>query len=68
MGYSHPDLVKLARSGEFITAAICRPALGSYPSVSWAKIIEEGILSVAPKGLDQMFSMQCGSWSVRCTS
>ncbi|BGP16197.1 4-aminobutyrate transaminase [Rhodosporidiobolus nylandii] len=61
VGYNNPDLIKLAKTDEFATAAMARPALGSYPSTEWAEIIETGLLKVAPKGLDQLTTMQCGS-------
>lgn len=35
-----------------------RPALGSYPPVDWADVVNEGILKVAPKGLNQVFTTQ----------
>lgn len=40
---------------------MARPALGSFPSTEWAEIIETGLLKIAPKGLDQLTTMQCGS-------
>ncbi|GAA6006826.1 hypothetical protein JCM10207_009108 [Rhodosporidiobolus poonsookiae] len=61
VGYNNPDLIKLAKSDEFATAAMARPALGSFPSTEWAEIIETGLLKVAPKGLEQLTTMQCGS-------
>lgn len=61
VGYNHPDLIKLAKTDEFATAAMARPALGSFPSTEWAEIIETGLLKVAPAGLDQLCTMQCGS-------
>merc|ERR1712093_76322 len=64
VGYNHPDLVKLAKSDEFVAAAINRPALGSFPSSNWAEVIETGPRKVAPAGLDQLFTMQCGSCAV----
>ncbi|GAA5874302.1 hypothetical protein JCM8547_007557 [Rhodosporidiobolus lusitaniae] len=61
VGYNNPDLIKLAKTDGFATAAMARPALGSFPSTEWAEIIETGLLKVAPKGLDQLTTMQCGS-------
>ncbi|GAA5915183.1 hypothetical protein JCM6882_001131 [Rhodosporidiobolus microsporus] len=61
VGYNNPDLIKLAKTDEFATAAMARPALGSFPSTEWAEIIETGLLKVAPQGLDQLTTMQCGS-------
>lgn len=40
---------------------MARPALGSFPGIDWAEIIETGLLKVAPMGLDQLTTMQCGS-------
>lgn len=42
-------------------AIINRPALGNFPSHDWASILRTGILSVAPKGLDQVFTAMAGS-------
>lgn len=38
-----------------------RPALGNFPSHDWAEILETGILKVAPKGLNQVFTAMAGS-------
>lgn len=43
------------------SAIINRPALGNFPQHDWADILESGILSVAPKGLNQVFTAQAGS-------
>lgn len=40
---------------------INRPALGNFPSHDWAEILKTGILTVAPKGLDQVFTAMAGS-------
>jgi 4-aminobutyrate aminotransferase/(S)-3-amino-2-methylpropionate transaminase len=63
VGYNHPDLLRLARSDEFITAAINRPAIGSFPPAKWAEWIQTGINAphVRPKGLDQVYTAMCGS-------
>jgi 4-aminobutyrate aminotransferase/(S)-3-amino-2-methylpropionate transaminase len=44
-----------------ISALINRPALGNFPSHDWAKTLESGILKVAPKGLNQVFTSTTGS-------
>ncbi|BGP36178.1 4-aminobutyrate transaminase [Rhodotorula kratochvilovae] len=49
VGYNNPDLIQLAKSDEFATAAMARPALGSFPSTEWADIIETGLLKGAFK-------------------
>jgi len=43
------------------SALINRPALGNFPSSDWASILRTGILSVAPKGLNQVFTGMSGS-------
>lgn len=44
-----------------ISSLINRPALGNFPSHDWAEILETGILKVAPKGLNQVFTAMAGS-------
>ena len=44
-----------------ISALINRPALGNFPQHDWADILKTGILTVAPKGLDQVFTAMAGS-------
>ncbi|KAI0603167.1 aminotransferase class-III-domain-containing protein [Biscogniauxia sp. FL1348] len=61
VGYNNPGLVKAAKSPEMINALINRPALGNFPSHDWAEILETGILKVAPKGLNQVFTAMAGS-------
>lgn len=43
------------------SALINRPALGNFPQHDWADILKTGILKVAPKGLDQVFTALAGS-------
>ncbi|QSZ30628.1 hypothetical protein DSL72_000186 [Monilinia vaccinii-corymbosi] len=61
VGYSNPHLLKAARSEQMASAIVNRPALGNFPSHDWADIIKTGILKVAPKGLDQVFTAMAGS-------
>ncbi|KAI5474839.1 hypothetical protein MNV49_002343, partial [Pseudohyphozyma bogoriensis] len=61
IGYNAPDLIKLAKSDEFAVAAMNRPALGSFPNAEWADTINEGLLSVAPKGCPHIVTTVCGS-------
>jgi 4-aminobutyrate aminotransferase / (S)-3-amino-2-methylpropionate transaminase len=44
-----------------INGIINRPALGNFPPTDWAEILRTGILKVAPKGLDQVFTAMAGS-------
>lgn len=43
------------------SAMINRPALGNFPQHDWASILKTGILKVAPRGLDQVFTAMAGS-------
>ena len=43
------------------TSLINRPALGNFPSADWAEILKSGMLKVAPKGLNQVFTAMSGS-------
>nr|ODN95555.1 4-aminobutyrate aminotransferase [Cryptococcus depauperatus CBS 7855] len=61
LGYNVPALLKLGRSARRNEAALNRPALGSFPPVQWAEWIKTGLLTVAPKGLDQCITTLCGS-------
>ena len=61
VGYSNPALLAAATSPEMASAMINRPALGNFPQHDWAEILETGILKVAPKGLDQVFTAMAGS-------
>lgn len=61
VGYNNAALRAAAQSEEMIAALINRPALGNFPSHDWASILETGILTVAPKGLNQVFTAMAGS-------
>ncbi|KAI4213684.1 MAG: hypothetical protein LQ351_003650 [Letrouitia transgressa] len=61
VGYSNPSLLAAATSPEMASAMINRPALGNFPQHDWASILETGILKVAPKGLNQVFTAMAGS-------
>ena len=61
VGYSNPTLLAAATLPEMASAIINRPALGNFPQHDWAEILRTGILKVAPKGLDQVFTAMAGS-------
>lgn len=61
VGYSNPALLLAATSPEMASAIINRPAMGNFPQHDWAHILETGVLSVAPKGLDKVFTALAGS-------
>jgi len=61
VGYSNPSLLAAATTPEMASAIINRPALGNFPQHDWADILETGMLRVAPKGTDQVFTGTTGS-------
>ena len=61
VGYSNPTLLAAATSPDMASALINRPALGNFPQHDWTSILESGVLKVAPKGLDQVFTAMAGS-------
>ncbi|KAK3322422.1 aminotransferase class-III-domain-containing protein [Apodospora peruviana] len=61
VGYNNPTLIKAARGDEMINGLINRPALGNFPPKDWADVLKSGILKVAPKGLNQVFTAMAGS-------
>ncbi|EPQ30283.1 uncharacterized protein PFL1_02399 [Pseudozyma flocculosa PF-1] len=61
IGYNNPDLIALARTDEFITATMNRPALGSFPPTTWTEWVDTGLGTVKPRGLQQVFTAMCGS-------
>ena len=61
IGYSNPALLAAATSSRMASAMINRPALGNFPQHDWADILRSGVLKVAPRGLDQVFTAMAGS-------
>ncbi|KID83916.1 4-aminobutyrate transaminase GatA, partial [Metarhizium majus ARSEF 297] len=61
VGYNNPELRKVAQTPEMVDAIINRPALGNFPSHTWANILKTGILKVAPKGLNNVYTAMAGS-------
>jgi 4-aminobutyrate aminotransferase / (S)-3-amino-2-methylpropionate transaminase len=61
VGYNNPTLIKAAQSPEIISALVNRPAIGNFPSNQWHDILKEGLMKVAPEGLNNIFTAQSGS-------
>ncbi|KAK9466003.1 aminotransferase class-III-domain-containing protein [Lipomyces arxii] len=61
LGYNNPALIEAAQSKEMINAIVNRPALGNFPSTDWEPILREGILAVAPKGMNKVWTSMSGS-------
>uniref|UniRef100_A0A8D9AUG2 (S)-3-amino-2-methylpropionate transaminase n=1 Tax=Cacopsylla melanoneura TaxID=428564 RepID=A0A8D9AUG2_9HEMI len=63
LGYNHPALLRLFDDPATVKTFVNRPALGVFPSGDWPKLLEDVLLKVAPKGLNQVTTMMCGSCS-----
>ncbi|KAK9464047.1 aminotransferase class-III-domain-containing protein [Lipomyces oligophaga] len=61
LGYNNPALVEIARSKEMVDAIVNRPALGNFPSKNYENYLRQGLLSVAPVGLDKIWTCMSGS-------
>jgi 4-aminobutyrate aminotransferase/(S)-3-amino-2-methylpropionate transaminase len=61
VGYNNPHLIEAMKSDQVVNSLVNRPALGNFPSDDWAGILRSGLLKVAPKGLDQVFTAMAGS-------
>lgn len=61
LGYNNPELLKATQTKEMSTALANRPALACFPSSDYYDILKEGLLSVAPEGLDRVQTAHTGS-------
>lgn len=61
IGYNHPKLKEVARSDESVNALINRSATGNFPGTDFAEILETGVMSVAPKGMNHVWTALSGS-------
>jgi len=63
LGYNHEALQKVLTDPKNLPALINRPAMGWYPDATWVQRLHDVFMSVAPKGLDQIYPMMCGTCS-----
>lgn len=61
LGYNSPDLAAVFQRPEAIAININRPSLGYFPSMDYVSKLHSSLLSVAPKGLNNVQTMMCGS-------
>jgi len=64
IGYNHPDMLLAMSSPEAAKMLAQRPCLGMMPPVGWPERLERVIERAAPKGLDQLVTMLCGSSAI----
>uniref|UniRef100_A0A0G4HKV8 Gamma-amino-N-butyrate transaminase n=1 Tax=Chromera velia CCMP2878 TaxID=1169474 RepID=A0A0G4HKV8_9ALVE len=63
LGYNHPRLLVLADSPEMKRVVTNRAALGMLPPQEYLQLVKEGLMSIAPPGMDQVITMACGTCS-----
>ncbi|XP_050345699.1 4-aminobutyrate aminotransferase, mitochondrial [Nymphalis io] len=63
IGYNHPELLKCFDDKHNLRSLVNRPALGVFPSLDWPKKLNNVLMAVAPKGLNGVSTMMCGSCS-----
>lgn len=61
LGYNNSSLRSAASSPEMISTMINRPAMGNFPGHDWAHTLETGMMKVAPKGMNQVYTAMAGS-------
>jgi 4-aminobutyrate aminotransferase/(S)-3-amino-2-methylpropionate transaminase len=61
VGYNNPAFLELADTPAFKTALANRAALGVNPNIDWVDSVEKAFMSVAPKGMTNVFTVMCGS-------
>lgn len=64
LGYNHPALLKAMSDPNNMSALVNRPALGILPPKDFNEKLKSTLLSIAPKGLNEVQTMACGSCSV----
>ena len=61
LGYNHPALLEAITNVDNHHLLINRPTLGWFPHAEWNQQMKSTLLSVAPKGLDQIYTLMCGT-------
>jgi len=63
LGYNHPALLSALADEKNHSELVNRSANSLFPSKEHGKIMHETFMSIAPKGMDQIYPMMCGTCS-----
>ncbi|CAF0781881.1 unnamed protein product [Didymodactylos carnosus] len=63
LGYNHPSITQVFTDPKNLSQLVNRPALGVNPTPQYVKQIEQTLHPIAPKGMDHIQPMMCGSCS-----
>jgi 4-aminobutyrate aminotransferase / (S)-3-amino-2-methylpropionate transaminase len=63
LGYNHPAIVSAMRDPANAAMLAQRPCLGMLPPIDWADRVNRSLMAVAPRGLNEVVTMMCGSCS-----
>ncbi|KAI7907629.1 4-aminobutyrate aminotransferase [Cokeromyces recurvatus] len=61
IGYNNPVFSTLSQDPAFQIALSNRAALGVSPNKDWIESIEKAFMTVAPRGMTNVFTVMCGS-------
>lgn len=61
LGYNHPDMLEVFTKPGNAALLAHRPAMGNMPPVDWAQRVQTTLMSVAPRGMDSVTTLMCGS-------
>ena len=63
LGYNHPAIAASLREEGALLSLVNRPALSAFPPVDLAERISNSLLKVAPRGLNKVCTLMCGTCS-----
>ena len=61
LGYNHPTILASHSDPNNAWILANRPALGVLPPMEWINMLQNGLMKLAPPGMDDCVTMTCGS-------